>query len=159
MPIENNKPPDPILEEFSTLTGMSSEGLSHKPFVPHDVSVLYRSSRLKSCSDVSPLEDNHGKCPNSCVAPVDEVFNKVYGSKSNVPSYCSINGNDGSFICKPCAPSVVVVEDCNRVSKDKGSGLDVCVDPFLVSNDTSKLNMADEEHGEGESIRKANKDG
>nr|GEV05021.1 hypothetical protein CTI12_AA325620 [Tanacetum cinerariifolium] len=32
--IENNKPPDPILEEFSTLTGMSSEGINHKPFVP-----------------------------------------------------------------------------------------------------------------------------
>ncbi|GKF67000.1 hypothetical protein Tco_0193517, partial [Tanacetum coccineum] len=29
--------------EFSTLTGMSSEGLSHKPFVPHDVSVPPRS--------------------------------------------------------------------------------------------------------------------
>ncbi|GJR88455.1 putative RNA-directed DNA polymerase [Tanacetum coccineum] len=226
MPIENNKPPDPILEELSTLTGMSFEGLSHKPFVPHDVSVPPRSrgrpkgtkNRAKSVkikiqspgsasvgagailkrlrksklvglgrirSDVSPLEDNHGKRPNSCVAPVDEVLNKVldriafdksiskqmvfnegvcdsgkvYGSKSNVPSYCSIDGNDGSFISKPCAPSVVVVEDCNRVSKDKGSGLDVCVDPLLVSNDTSKLNMADEEHGEDESIRKANKDG
>ncbi|GJZ71665.1 hypothetical protein Tco_0635516 [Tanacetum coccineum] len=43
MPIENNKPPDPILEEFSTLTGMSSEGLSHKPFIPHDVLVPPRS--------------------------------------------------------------------------------------------------------------------
>nr|GEW73519.1 hypothetical protein [Tanacetum cinerariifolium] len=178
-------PPGPILEEFSALIGMSSEGLSHKPFVPHDLSVLTRSRgrpKGRSHSDFSPLKDNHGKRPNSCVARIDEVLNKVldriafdksiskqmvfkegvcdigkvYGSKSNI-LYYSINGNDGSFISKLCALSVVV-KDCNRVWKDKESGLDVCVDPLLVSNDTSKLNMADEEHGEDESIRKANKD-
>nr|GEU66409.1 hypothetical protein [Tanacetum cinerariifolium] len=136
---------------------MSSEGLSHKPFVPPDVSVSTRSH-----SDFSPLEDNHGKRPNSCVAHVDEVLNKVldriafdksiskqmvfkkgvcdsgkvYGSKSNIPSYYSIDGNDGSFISKLCAPSVIVVKDCNRVREDKES-----------------------EHGKDESIRKSNKDG
>ncbi|GJZ89174.1 hypothetical protein Tco_0660956, partial [Tanacetum coccineum] len=155
----------------------------HSRSVDDICSIIKDSVRIRS--DVSPLEDNHGKRPNSCVAPIDEVLNKVldriafdksiskqmvcnkgvcdsgkvYGSKSNVPSYCSIDGNDDPLFSKPCAPYFVVVEDCNRVLKDKGSGLDVCVDPLLVSNDTSKLNMADEEHGEDESIRKANKDG
>ncbi|GKF19464.1 hypothetical protein Tco_0068102 [Tanacetum coccineum] len=30
-----NKPPNPILEEFCTLTGISSSNISHKPFVPN----------------------------------------------------------------------------------------------------------------------------
>ncbi|GJV12045.1 hypothetical protein Tco_1353586 [Tanacetum coccineum] len=34
MPLDNNKPPDPIREKFSTLTRMSSERVHHKPFVP-----------------------------------------------------------------------------------------------------------------------------
>ncbi|PWA73621.1 hypothetical protein CTI12_AA263590 [Artemisia annua] len=36
MPLESLKPPDPLLEEFSTLTGMSSEDLKHIPIDPSD---------------------------------------------------------------------------------------------------------------------------
>ncbi|GJT93774.1 hypothetical protein Tco_1082619 [Tanacetum coccineum] len=36
MPLESPKPPDPILKEFHTLTGMTSEDIHHKPFCPSD---------------------------------------------------------------------------------------------------------------------------
>nr|GFA36555.1 reverse transcriptase zinc-binding domain-containing protein [Tanacetum cinerariifolium] len=37
MPLDSTNPPGPILQEFDTLTGMSSEGIHHKLFVPaHD---------------------------------------------------------------------------------------------------------------------------
>nr|GFD51384.1 RNA-directed DNA polymerase, eukaryota, reverse transcriptase zinc-binding domain protein [Tanacetum cinerariifolium] len=56
MSIDSNKPLDHILEEYITLTGMSSAGLSHKPFVSSGESNPLRSrgrprgvkNRLKS---------------------------------------------------------------------------------------------------------------
>ena len=37
MPPETNKPPDGILEEFCSLTGMDPKGINHKPVFPSDV--------------------------------------------------------------------------------------------------------------------------
>ena len=36
MPPESNKPPDLILEDFRTLTGMVSDDIKHKPIFPSD---------------------------------------------------------------------------------------------------------------------------
>ncbi|GJW43070.1 hypothetical protein Tco_0071869 [Tanacetum coccineum] len=43
MPVESNKSPDPILEEFCTITGMSSSNVTNKPFVPSRESIHPRS--------------------------------------------------------------------------------------------------------------------
>ncbi|PWA66581.1 hypothetical protein CTI12_AA326130 [Artemisia annua] len=43
MPIDNPKPPDKILEEFCTLTGMAADGINHKPCGPNDGSGSTRS--------------------------------------------------------------------------------------------------------------------
>nr|GEV79345.1 hypothetical protein [Tanacetum cinerariifolium] len=158
MPIDNSKPPDPILEEFSTLTRISASDLSHKPFVPADVSVpnhvksvkvkiqspgsasagailkRFRNFKLvglgQSRSDSSPLEDYKGKRSNSSYVPIDDVLNKMvfkegvcdsdkaFGSKSSMFGYCSIDGDDGTFINKLYNPSVAVEEDKNKVLND-----------------------------------------
>nr|GEU90229.1 hypothetical protein [Tanacetum cinerariifolium] len=127
----DNKPPNPILEEFSTLSGMSIEGLSHKLFVPSGVKVASRSrgrpKGLKNCSTnvkikvqsssncLPAADDGHGKRPNTCSIPVDEVIDKVSCCKGETDNYCSVKG-----------------------------GLFGVADPCLVSNDTSKSNMADD---------------
>ncbi|GKA50944.1 RNA-directed DNA polymerase, eukaryota, reverse transcriptase zinc-binding domain protein [Tanacetum coccineum] len=114
----------------------------------------------RSRSDISPIEDCHGKRSNSNSVPVDEVLskvldriaydknicdhmvlkedvndsNKVYGRSVKDSSCCLIDGNDGSFINNPIELVVLVW----RLMK--------------------MLSMADVEHVEDESIRKANKD-
>nr|GEY34593.1 hypothetical protein [Tanacetum cinerariifolium] len=54
--------------------------------------------------------------------------------------------------------SYIPVDEALSKEREGGGGLDDCVDPLLVSNDDSKLTMADVEHGKVESVRKANKD-
>ncbi|PWA75907.1 hypothetical protein CTI12_AA236950 [Artemisia annua] len=221
MPIDPLKPPDPILEEFCTLTGMSSEGLKHsaihrsdsklsskprgrpkgvknrvkhKVLSPGSASVgagailkRLRNSKVegkgRSRSESSPLVRN-GKRPNSSKSPVDDVLAKVLdkiaydknisnqmvfreGSNDSGmsgkkvikdKSYCSIGENDGSFINKPIEPVVTDMEVNRESMVDMGDDIGDSVDPLSISNNTSKLNMADGEHGKDESIRKTAKD-
>nr|GEV73614.1 putative reverse transcriptase domain-containing protein [Tanacetum cinerariifolium] len=167
------KPPDPIIEEFCTLTGMEVEGLVQKPFVPSDGNkpskprgrpkgvknkvgdikikvqspgstsvgagaILKRLRNLKmvgkdrSRSESSPMISN-GKRPNSSKSPVNDVLNPLEISKTVVNDHSNMEFKDGD-----------------------GIGF---VDPCVVSNGISKLDMADVEHIEVESTRKANKDG
>ncbi|PWA77961.1 hypothetical protein CTI12_AA221320 [Artemisia annua] len=79
---------------------------------------------------------------------------KVFKSDSN----CLIGGNDGSFIKNPFVPVDIKPDVSSNGVVDK-EGMDCSVDPCLVSNTTSKLNMADVEHVGVENSRKANKDG
>ncbi|GJT94359.1 hypothetical protein Tco_1089877 [Tanacetum coccineum] len=188
MPIDNNKPPDPILEEFSTLTGMSSKGLSHKAFIPYDDSVIPRSrgrpkgvknmpknvkikvqsprfapagagpilKRLckskmavlgRSLSDVAVIDEGHGKRPNSNISHVDEFLSKVLDRiafDKNISKQMVFNIG----VCVDIKGSNSIVNNDSYCSID---------DPLLVSNGASKLSMADEEHGEVENTRKANK--
>ncbi|GKB52519.1 reverse transcriptase domain-containing protein, partial [Tanacetum coccineum] len=191
MPIDNNKPPDPILEEFSTLTGMSSKGLSHKAFVPYDDSVIPRSrgrpkgvknmpknvkikvqsprfapagagpilKRLckskmavlgRSLSDVAVIDEGHGKRPNSNISHVDEFLSKVLDRiafDKNISKQMVFNEG----VCVDIKGSNSIVNNDSYCSIDGND------DPLLVSNGASKLSMADEEHGEVENTRKANK--
>nr|GEY08076.1 hypothetical protein [Tanacetum cinerariifolium] len=85
-------------------------------------------------------------------------FGMGSSKKSVNEGYCMINGNDGSFINKPSQP---VVDDVNgdcKSMKNKRDCVNDSVDPCLVSNGASKLNMADGEHVGVESTRKASKD-
>nr|GEW69918.1 hypothetical protein [Tanacetum cinerariifolium] len=160
-----------------------SVGLNHKPFVPsseinpvksrpRDVKNRPKSVKIKvqssgstfagagailkrlcnskmvgkgrSLSDISPMEDCHGKRSNSNSVPVAEVLSKVL---------------DGIAYNKNISDEMVFKEEVNEDGMVNKEG--VCegiVDPLLVSNDTSKLSMADVEHVEDEFIRKTNKD-
>ncbi|PWA80038.1 hypothetical protein CTI12_AA080440 [Artemisia annua] len=131
----------------------------------------------------SPIVRN-GKRPNSSNAPVDDVLSKVLdkiaydkkitshmvfreGSNTDassvkndrkLKSYCSIGGNDGSFINSPIEPIVSEMEVNRDGIMDKVDGLGVNGDPMEVSNNTSKPPMADEEHGKVENVGKTSKD-
>ncbi|GJR66790.1 reverse transcriptase zinc-binding domain-containing protein [Tanacetum coccineum] len=220
MPVDHSKPPDPLIEEFCSLTGMKAEGLSQKSFVPSDgnkgsrprgrpkgVKNRVRSVKVKvqspgsasvgagallkclgnlkiagkgrSRSDASPMFES-GKRPNSCNSPVDDALIKVLdkiaydknisdrmvfneGVKDSVDSignvvkdtsFYSIKGNDGSFIKKPLDPPIVGVNDASVCMENKGDVGMGGVDPCIVSNGTSKLNMADVEHIKVENTRK-----
>lgn len=133
-------------------------------------------------SDASPMEDGNGKRSNSSSGPVDCVLSKVldrlaydksiseqmvfkegvndsdkdYSRRAKNNSNCLVDVNDGSFINNPIE-SVGDIVDSNLDLKNKGGGVDDCVDPSLVSNNASKSTMADVEHGVDESIRKTNK--
>ncbi|PWA98164.1 hypothetical protein CTI12_AA022120 [Artemisia annua] len=142
----------------------------------------------RSCSASSPVEVSNGKHSNSCSIPVDEVLTKVLDKmaydksialqmvfKEGVKdcdvessrvvkgsSHSLINGNDGSFIKDPIEPVVADMDTHSNCLENKDGDVELFntfVDPCLVSNDASKLNMADVEHVGVESIRKANKDG
>ncbi|PWA42555.1 RNA-directed DNA polymerase, eukaryota, Reverse transcriptase zinc-binding domain protein [Artemisia annua] len=219
MPIDHVKPPDPILEEFCTLTEISSEGLKHsslhrsdsnlstkprgrpkgaknrvklKVLSPGSASsgagaILKRLRKSKvdgkgrSRYESSPLERN-GKRPNSCKSPIDDVVAKVLykirvssqmvfregindsdlPGKNNVikdKSNCSMGMNDGFFINTHIEPVATDMEVNRESMEDKVDGIGDCVDPLSDSNNASKLNMADGEHGKDESIRKFDKDG
>ncbi|GJX73579.1 reverse transcriptase domain-containing protein [Tanacetum coccineum] len=120
----------------------------------------------RSHSDSSPNDVISGKRANSNPCPVDDVLVKgvidyrMGSSKKSVnEGYYLINGNDGSFINKHSEP---VVDDVNgdcKSRENKGDCVSDSVDPCLVSNGASKLNMADGEHVGVESTSKAGKDG
>ncbi|GJW30771.1 hypothetical protein Tco_0047646 [Tanacetum coccineum] len=168
MPLDN-KPPDPILEEFSTLTGMSSKSLSHIPVIPFGDSIplglegfasagagailkRLRNSKMdgkgRSLSDSSSCEDVYGERPNSSSILIDEALSKVL---------------DRIAYNKSVSKQMVFYEgicDSGNAASDLVNKFGHCSidDPLLVSNDASKLTMADVEHGKVESVRKANKD-
>ncbi|GJS45280.1 hypothetical protein Tco_0595401 [Tanacetum coccineum] len=195
MPLDSSKPPDPILQEFSTLTGMSSEDVKIKVQSPGSASAgagailkKLRNSKMvgkgRSRSDSSPSDVISGKRANSNPCPIDDVLVKVldkiaydrnvsdqmvfkegvidYGMGSSKISvnegYCLINGNDGSFINKPSDPVVDDVNGDYKSIENKGDCVTDSVDPYLVSNGASKLNIADGEHVGVESTRKVSKD-
>ncbi|PWA27164.1 hypothetical protein CTI12_AA627900 [Artemisia annua] len=225
MPPDPPKPPDTILEELCTLTGMKAEGLNHKPIVPSDVNrppkpcgrpkgaknrfrnVMVKAQSLGSASAgagailkrlrsskvegkgrsrgvASSMEDKCVNRSNVCNAPVDvtlsKVLNRIKYDKSisdqvvfkecisdkvknyclNPVSkgYCSINGNDVSFINKPIES---IPSDVNGISVSmeyKEDGVDGVVDPCLVSNNTVKCKVAGAEHFGTKGIRKTNED-
>ncbi|PWA54700.1 hypothetical protein CTI12_AA432400 [Artemisia annua] len=198
MPLDSPKPPDPILEEFCTLTGMSYEGLHHKPILPNaDVSLPKSRGRPKGVKNHPKSNKIKIKSPGSTSAgagsilkrlrnsklegkrpskplPVDDVLNKVldriaydkgiatqmmfkegvkdYVAKpSNVikgSGYCSIVGNDGSFINNP-------IDTCANGSDDQRNGLGNKSD--VVNKGAVEFNMADVEHDKDDSTRKADK--
>nr|GFA38536.1 hypothetical protein [Tanacetum cinerariifolium] len=82
----------------------------------------------------------------------------TYSSSGKNSSYCLIYGNDGSFINNPIEHVVSSMEVNVNGMVNKEGGCEGIVDPLLVSNNTSKLNMDDVEHVKDESIRKANND-
>ncbi|PWA66587.1 hypothetical protein CTI12_AA325620 [Artemisia annua] len=223
MPLESPKPPDPILKEFCTLTGMCSEGLYHKLIVPGDGDILPKSRgrpkgaknrpkgikvRVKSPGSASagagsilkrlrnskvegkgrsrclssPSEECKGK-RSSNPLPVDEVLSKVLdrmaydkgiasqmvfkegvkvsmvqpSNKLQGSSFCSIEGNDGSFIKNPIEPCVSVSKSHSNGLGNKGDVVNGSVDPGSGSNGSIELNMADVEHVEADSTKKADK--
>ncbi|GJR13403.1 putative RNA-directed DNA polymerase [Tanacetum coccineum] len=103
----------------------------------------------RSRSNNSSDDDTHGKRPNSCSNPIDDVLSKVL---------------DKIAYDKSVSSQMVFSEKVRVNFKASDSGVekvDFCSikDPCLVSNDASKSNMADEEHIGVESIRKDNKEG
>ncbi|PWA89282.1 hypothetical protein CTI12_AA034600 [Artemisia annua] len=198
MPIEPLKPPDPLIEEFCTLTGMSSEGLKHVPidmssgnkaskprgrpkgvnnrvnlksFSPGSASVgagaifkRLRNSKVdgrgRSRSESSPMVLDKiafdKKISSQMVfrEGIIDCASTVKNDKKN-KSHCAIDGNDGSFINCPIEPVVSDMEVNRDSVTDKVDCVEVNVDPMVVSNNSSKLNMAAEEHGKVENVRKS----
>ncbi|GKA49973.1 RNA-directed DNA polymerase, eukaryota, reverse transcriptase zinc-binding domain protein [Tanacetum coccineum] len=150
MPIDPTKPPDPIIDEFCTLTGMSSDGSASVG--ARVVLKRLRNSKMagkgRSRGKASPMVGN-GKRFNPTL--VDEALSKGDG-------YCLINGNDGSFINNTFDTSMSDVDNNKSSMVDKEIGVDGFVDPCLVSNGASKFSVADVNHIEVENTRKANKD-
>ncbi|GJX75708.1 hypothetical protein Tco_0322519 [Tanacetum coccineum] len=202
MPLDLPKPPDPLLEEFSALTGLRGvnnrfKGMNVKVQSPGSASAgagailkKIRSSKMvgkgRSRSESSPCDVLCGKRSNLSPVPVDDVLSKVLdriaydksisdqmvfkegvsdsgldkGNKSGNKDFCAISGNDGTFIKMPCEPVVSAnIKEDNNIMENKESSGDFIVDPCLVSNGASKLNMADGEHVEVENTRKASKVG
>ncbi|GJW95128.1 hypothetical protein Tco_0174800 [Tanacetum coccineum] len=104
MPLESPKPPDPILDEFRTLTGMASSEIRHRPYPcptiainlpkamdkprkslnrPKGVQIKVQSPSSASAvrvrfSNVFVLVDvGKGKRSNSSVIPIDDALTKV----------------------------------------------------------------------------------
>ncbi|PWA98654.1 hypothetical protein CTI12_AA001390 [Artemisia annua] len=134
----------------------------------------------KSRSVASSMEDKYGKRFKAINTPVDDALSKVLDRinyDNSIPAdmvfkegvsdkvkgycmkpskgYCSINGNDGSFINKPLKP---ISSDVNDSIEYKEGGVDDVVDPCLASNDTGKSKVADGEHFGSEGVRKTNGD-
>ncbi|GKB13127.1 hypothetical protein Tco_0847050, partial [Tanacetum coccineum] len=193
MPLDSSKPPDPILQEFSTLTGMSSEGIHHKPFVPADdsrpprkhgrhrgVKNHFKGVKIKvqspgsasagagailkklrnskmvgkrnSCSDSSPSDVISGKRANSNPCPVDDVLVMVLDKIAY-----DMNVSD-QMVFKEGVIDYGMGSSKISSMENKGDCVTDSVDPCLVSNGASKLNMDDGEHVGVESTKKASKD-
>ncbi|PWA85504.1 RNA-directed DNA polymerase, eukaryota, Reverse transcriptase zinc-binding domain protein [Artemisia annua] len=84
MPPDPPKPPDAITEEFCTLTGMTSMGLSHKPIVPSDV-----NHPPKPCGRPRKASNSHSgicirvKSPPSASAGAGSILKRLRSSKLN----------------------------------------------------------------------------
>ncbi|GKG41929.1 hypothetical protein Tco_0473680, partial [Tanacetum coccineum] len=82
MPLENNKPPDPLLEEFSTLTGMSAKGIIHKPFVPPgDKGTARHRGRPKGVKNRSSNVKIKIQSPGSASAGAGAILKRLRNSK------------------------------------------------------------------------------
>ncbi|GKE26567.1 hypothetical protein Tco_1441951, partial [Tanacetum coccineum] len=156
VPSDGNKPSKPR----GTPKGVKNKvrGVKIKVQSPGSASVgagaiLKRLRNLKivgkgrSRSESSPIVSNGIK---------DSGFADRNVSKNK--SCCINSENDGSFIKNHFEISKAVVNDHSNMEVKDGDGIGF-VDPYVVSNGTSKLDMADVEHIEVESTRKASKDG
>ncbi|GJR83130.1 RNA-directed DNA polymerase, eukaryota, reverse transcriptase zinc-binding domain protein [Tanacetum coccineum] len=165
MPLDSSKPPDPIRQEFSTLLGMSSEGIHHKPIVPTDdirpprqrgaILKRIRNSKVvgkgRSRSESSPTDEGNGKRPNSCNDPVDEVLSKVLDKISYDKSiYDQMVFKEGSSDCFKSSSKNFKDDGYYLIRGNDGSFIRDPIEPRV--SDLLK-------HVMGESIRKANKDG
>ncbi|PWA95639.1 hypothetical protein CTI12_AA048600 [Artemisia annua] len=124
MPIDNNKPPDPLIQEFCELTRMSSANMRHTVV---DVS----SSRGK---EGKPQRHRHGikikvSTPGSAsigagsVEKPSFIFSSANSSTSkHVDSHDKAYGNDGSFIKLPLDKNPL--DSNQKVPVTKSSGLE-----------------------------------
>ncbi|PWA42554.1 hypothetical protein CTI12_AA543050 [Artemisia annua] len=187
MSIDPVKPPDPILDEFCTLTEMSSEGLKHSSLHRSDSNLSTKPRgrpkgaknrvKLKVLSPGSASSGAGAILKRLRKSKVDGkgrsrceslLWNEMGINDSDLPgknnvikdkSNCSMGMNDGSFINTHIEPVASDMEVNRESMEDKVDGIGDCVDPLSDSNNASKLNMADGEHGKDESIRKFDKDG
>ncbi|GKE00356.1 hypothetical protein Tco_1388339 [Tanacetum coccineum] len=80
--VDSNKPPDPILEEFCTLTRMSSSNISHKPFVPNsDVSQPKPRGRPKGVKNHIKSVKIKVQSPGSASAGAGAILKRLHNSK------------------------------------------------------------------------------
>ncbi|PWA49857.1 hypothetical protein CTI12_AA472210 [Artemisia annua] len=84
MPTDPVKPPDPILEEFCTLTGMEAEGLQHKPCDAFDGSNLSRSrSRGRPKGVKNRPKGIKVQSPGSSSAGAGAILKRLRNAKVN----------------------------------------------------------------------------
>ncbi|PWA92890.1 hypothetical protein CTI12_AA077870 [Artemisia annua] len=140
MPIDNNKPLDPLIQEFCELTGMSSANMSHTV-------VGISSSRVK---EGKPRRHRHGikikvSTHGSASAGAGSILKRLRSSKSGaiepnlqfaVGSTSVVsstlrsvdhdkNSNDGSFINDPIVKSPIVSTQSVPVAKSCGPETDM----------------------------------
>ncbi|GKA85407.1 RNA-directed DNA polymerase, eukaryota, reverse transcriptase zinc-binding domain protein, partial [Tanacetum coccineum] len=177
--IDSNKPPDPILEEFCTLTGISSSNISHNPFVPNsDASQPKARGRPKGVKNHIKSVKIKVQSPGSASAGAGAILKRLRNSKMvskgrsrGESSPLDESNGKRSNSCNNLVDEVLS-KVLDRISYDKSinsqmvfkeghsNGVKfVSRDPPLVSNDISKPTMAGVEHDRVESIRKANEDG
>ncbi|GKB46389.1 hypothetical protein Tco_0897142 [Tanacetum coccineum] len=128
MPLESPKPPDPILEEFRTLTGMTSSEIHHRPYPCPSIEI-----NLPKASDKPRKSLNRSKgvrimveSPQSASAGAGSVLKRLRSSKiagkARIRNEISpVNVNRG----KRSNSSTIVVDDVlskvlDRISYDKG---------------------------------------
>ncbi|GJT88378.1 hypothetical protein Tco_1070095 [Tanacetum coccineum] len=179
MPVDSNKPPNPILEEFCTLTGISSSNISHKPFVPNsDDGQPKARGRPKGVKNhiksVKIKVQSSGSASAGAGAILKRLRNSKTVGKGRSRSESSLLDESNGKRSNSCNNPVdeVLSKVLDRISYDKSinsqmvfkegpnNGVKVVSrDPPLVSNDINKPTMADVEHDRVESIKKANEDG
>ncbi|GJT79835.1 hypothetical protein Tco_1054177 [Tanacetum coccineum] len=119
MPLDNNKPPDPILEEFYALSGMPSKGLSHKPYVPSGDSIPPKSrGRPRGVKNQPKNVKIKVQSPGSASTGAGAILKRLCNSKVNClgRSYSDISANENGHGKRPNSSTIRVDEVLSKAS-------------------------------------------